>query len=311
MSRVYRQALTYLMVGAAVFAGCGGSKSSTSAKITADESAAGDLSSTTVAKSKATTASSTATAGGVAAVADSIGTIKVKLINTAAKSDGTPVPLDVYVGFVDPDLGTLPKPTKAAVPFGSIAEMEVPISKSTKAADVSVSVAGSKENKDWISGVGVTAQPGDRYVFTLTFSKNNDSDSLSFQSSSEVPKDVPGAPALDVAVPGKAVIIASSRALELALGDKNSFQLGTPGQGCLVHEIADDRTNVGGTSQVPYVADPGALKLALFPSDDIECAGSPASAVVSIDAVAGTRTLLLAYGTSADAIKFISVPLSS
>lgn len=310
MSHVYRHALVCVLVGSVGLIGCGGSSSSTSASTNVADPSAGGSSESTVAKNKATSATS-AGGGGVAAIADSLGTIKVKVINLASKSDGTSAVLDVYVGFVDPAMGALPKPNKAAVPFGSIAELDVPISKSTKAADVSVSVAGSKENKDWISGVGVTAEPGERFVFTLTFSKNNDAESLSFQSSNEVPKDVPGAPALDVAVPGKAVIIASSRALELMLADKNSFQLGSPGKGCLTHAIAGDTINVGGTSLVPYVADPGAVTVALFPSEDITCEGTPASAAFSFDAAAGSRTMVLAYGTAADAIKFISVPLAS
>ena len=71
------------------------------------------------------------------------------------------------------------------------------------------------------------------------------------------------------------------------------------------------RTNIGGTQLVQYTTDPGSLSLGLYPSNPGKCTGTPAIGPVTIDAAAGSRTLVFAYGTDAQDLKLLVLPIAS
>ena len=69
------------------------------------------------------------------------------------------------------------------------------------------------------------------------------------------------------------------------------------------------RSNIGGTQLVQYPVDPGSIQLGLYPSDPGTCSGTPAIGPTTIDAAAGSRTLVFVYGTDAKALKLLVLPV--
>ncbi len=113
------------------------------------------------------------------------------------------------------------------------------------------------------------------------------------------------------AVPGRAVIGIGSYALEHVLDD-NAWSAGADLQGACLESDGDTgsrREVIGGTDLVSFTVDPGGLVLGLFPSRAGNCAGTPAIGPATIDARAGSRTLVLAYGTGAQDLKLLVLPV--
>jgi hypothetical protein len=81
--------------------------------------------------------------------------------------------------------------------------------------------------------------------------------------------------------------------------------------GCLPSTEDTDSTTqvIGGTMLVGYAVDPGSVSLGLYPSDANDCQGTPAVGPTTIDATAGSRTLVFAYGTDAQAVRLLVLPI--
>jgi hypothetical protein len=114
-------------------------------------------------------------------------------------------------------------------------------------------------------------------------------------------------------VAGKAVVGIGAAALQYVVKD-GSWRAGIAGKaGCLksADDTATSTTNIGGTSLVQYPVDAGTLQLSLYPSDPGTCAGKADMGPVSVDASAGGRTFVLAYGTTAQDLKLLVLPVAS
>ena len=86
---------------------------------------------------------------------------------------------------------------------------------------------------------------------------------------------------------------------------------GKPACLAAVGDTESTRTNIGGTQLVPYVVEPGSLSLGLYPSDPGKCTGTPAIGPATVDAAAGSRTLVFAYGVDAQHLKLLVLPVAS
>jgi hypothetical protein len=112
-------------------------------------------------------------------------------------------------------------------------------------------------------------------------------------------------------VPGKAVLNISASALQYTAPDEG-WVAGVVGESDCLQAVGDTeftRTNIGGTSLVQYPVDPGSIDLALYDSDPGTCSGEPDIGPVTIDAEAGSRTLVLAYGADPNNIDLLVLPV--
>jgi hypothetical protein len=71
------------------------------------------------------------------------------------------------------------------------------------------------------------------------------------------------------------------------------------------------RTNIGGTQLVEYTVDPGSLQLGLHPADPGKCTGAPDIGPATVDAAAGSRTLVFAYGPDVQHRQLLVLPVAS
>ena len=114
-------------------------------------------------------------------------------------------------------------------------------------------------------------------------------------------------------VAGKAVLAVAATAVEYV--DKaGAWVAGITGQPkCLLGpgDTESTRTNIGGTSLIPYAVAPGTVNLGLFPSNPGVCTGTPAIGPATVNATAGSRTLVLAYGPDKQSIKLLVLPVAS
>jgi hypothetical protein len=110
----------------------------------------------------------------------------------------------------------------------------------------------------------------------------------------------------------KAVVGINASALQYVLPD-GAWATGATGtSGCLkaVGDTDGTATNVGGTSLVEYPVAPGSIELALYPSEPTRtCTGPPDIGPTTVDATAGSRTLVLAYGSAADDTDLLVLPV--
>jgi hypothetical protein len=113
-------------------------------------------------------------------------------------------------------------------------------------------------------------------------------------------------------VPGKGVIGVSANALQYV--DKEGAWIGgIAGQtACLLGpgDTENTRTNVGGTSLISYPVPPGSVDFGLFNSIPGKCTGTPAIGPATIDAAAGSRTLVFAYGPDKQNEKLLVLPVT-
>ena len=114
-------------------------------------------------------------------------------------------------------------------------------------------------------------------------------------------------------VPGKASIGIGAAAVQYVAKD-GVWKAGLKGQsGCLpaVGDTETTSTNIGGTSLVPYSTTAGSVTLSLYPSVPGTCTGTPDAGPTTFDAAAGSRTLVLVYGTDAKSLKLLVLPVAS
>lgn len=157
-------------------------------------------------------------------------------------------------------------------------------------------------------------QPGKRgedWIVLVTGSKEADrvAGTIQLMRGGAPQADTSGASSLQPPSAGKAQVVASGSGLGQLDGDASSMRLGVPGQGCLVSSNPEDaNTLLGGTSLLPYELDPGSVQLAGYDLQDSSCSNTPVAPPVTIDAKAGQRTYVYAYGVTAAERSLLVVP---
>jgi hypothetical protein len=114
---------------------------------------------------------------------------------------------------------------------------------------------------------------------------------------------------------GKGLVIIGAASVQY-IADKNaSWVAGIAGQTKCLTAVGDTdpntRTNIGGTSLVPYPVTPGTLSVSLYKSDPGTCAGTPDLGPVSVDVADGGRAFVLVYGADATHLKLLALPIAS
>ena len=113
--------------------------------------------------------------------------------------------------------------------------------------------------------------------------------------------------------PDKASVGIGAASIQYVVKD-GAWVAGVTGKpGCLkaTGDTDTTRTNIGGTSVVPYVLDPGSTAISLYPSDPGTCTGTPDIGPLTIDTTAGSRTFVLAYGPDKQHLKLLALPVAS
>jgi hypothetical protein len=83
--------------------------------------------------------------------------------------------------------------------------------------------------------------------------------------------------------------------------------------GCLTAVGDTDMTTslIGGTSVIQYAVAPGSTELALYQSDPGTCAGTADIGLATVDAAAGSRTLVFAYGADPQHLDLLVLPIAA
>ncbi len=115
--------------------------------------------------------------------------------------------------------------------------------------------------------------------------------------------------------PGKGLIIIAAAAVQYVAAKDAAWVAGIAGQTKCLTAVGDTdpntRTNIGGTSLVPYQVTPGTVSVSLFKGDPGTCTGTADIGPASVDATDGSRTLVLAYGPDATHFKLLALPVAS
>jgi len=289
--------------GALLFAACGGSGSS---KANTTTPPAGGASATT-------TTTSAGSSGGNGQCYTPAGKQKarVRFVNLFTNSTYPSSDIDVWQGYGGSD----PCGKKlVTVPYGHASDY--------------VDVTASDESGNWSAVAyvgGSTAKDHEIITQTETW-KGGEQVTITFEGG-EHQADLPPSSGGDQAffesptpddssalkaVAGKAVLGIAAASLQYVTPN-GSWVAGLTGQpACLlaVGDTASTRTDIGGTQLVPYTVGAGTLSVGLYPSDPGKCTGTPAIGPASVDAAAGSRTLVFAYGTSAQDLKLLVLPVA-
>jgi hypothetical protein len=234
----------------------------------------------------------------------------VNLYTNAAHPSGD---IDVWQGFSGQD----PCGKKlATVPFGTSSDyIDVTAGDSTGNWDAVAFPAGAKAEADTIITQSETWTGGEQVTIIFMGADPTSGNGPTAGANQVIfEKSSTGeATSTFAAVPGKAAIGIGAASVQYVAKD-GSWRAGVKGQsGCLlaVGDTATTTTNIGGTSVVPYTVTPGSVTLSLYPSDPGTCTGTPDVGPTTFDAAAGSRTLVLVYGSDAKALKMLVLPIAS
>jgi hypothetical protein len=299
-----RRAVAGLVLSSAVLlAACGGGGSSKASDSTQPAGNGSDATTTTLTGISKGSGSCYTTPGQQ--------TAKVRFVNLFTNSTYPQGGIDVYQGYgADDGCGK----KLATVPYGTASDyIDVTAADQDGNWSATAYVAGStardhqiiNQTETWKGGEQVTIvfQPGDP---TSGQPPNSGGDQAFFE------KDTATDSSALPAVPGKAVLAVGAGAVQYVDKD-GAWVAGLVGQPqCLLGpgDTESTRTNVGGTSLIPYPVAPGSVQLALYPSIPGKCTGTPAIGPATIDATAGSRTLVLAYGPDKQNIKLLVLPVA-
>jgi hypothetical protein len=116
---------------------------------------------------------------------------------------------------------------------------------------------------------------------------------------------------LPSAAPGKALLLGQGFGLPKSNATTFGVQYGIVGRGC-ISPLPDDLGNisyVGATNTVPFTIEPGHLRLAAYNTDDRSCSKRPLAAPVTINANAGDRVYVFAFGSPHQRLELLPVPI--
>jgi hypothetical protein len=300
-----RRSLVVLAVSAVLLlAACGGGSSKPSA---ASSDTTIDLGATTV------TTSAPGGTNGNCSTDPGPQKARVRFVNLFTNSTYPSGDIDVWQGYSGADACGK---KLATVPYGTASDY-IDVTASDTSGDWSVIgfVAGSTADDHQIISQSETWKGGEQV--TIVFmgqdpTSGNGASAGSDETFYEKNDSGLATSALAV-VPGKAAIGIGAAALQYIVKDA-SWRAGDVGHSGCLKAVGDTDTttnNIGGTSVIPYPVDPGSIKVALYPSDPGTCAGTPDIGPVTIDAAAGSRTFVLAYGADAKDLKLLVLPVGS
>ncbi len=243
-------------------------------------------------------------------------TAKVRFVNLFTNSTYPSGDIDVLQGFsaTDPCGKKL-----ATVPYGTASDyVDVTAADESGNWEVAGFAAGvTKDENHQIISQSETWKGGEQV--TIVFMSQDPasgngptagSDQAFFEKPTSADSNLPAAPA------GKAIVAIGAASTQYTVKD-GSWRAGVAGvSGCL--RSADDTdtrsTNIGGTSQIVYPVDPGTLSLSLYRNSDTgenTCTGNVDIGPVTVDAQAGSRTLVFGYGPDATHLKLLVLPVAS
>ncbi|MDQ1386274.1 MAG: hypothetical protein QOG65_3653 [Actinomycetota bacterium] len=298
------RALVILGISALLLAACGGGGGSKPAAAPSDSTAPGGVTTTT--------GGDTGGSGNGKCFTDpGPQKARVRFVNLFTNATYPSGDIDVWQGFSGAD--SCGKKL-ATVPFGTASDyMEVTAADPSGNWSTIAFVAGSRADDHQIITQTETWKGGEQVtiVFQAQDPKSGNgpasgADQTFFESHSDVNHT------LD-AVPGKALIAIGAASIQYVVPD-GAWRAGIAGgAGCLKTATDTDNTStsIGGTSQVPYAVTPGALQLSLYPSQPGTCTGKADYGPVTIDAAAGSRTFVFAYGPDAQNIKLLVLPIAT
>lgn len=299
-----RRATVLLAVASLALAACGSDDESDSSTTTAADRA-------TTTEATADTTGSSSSGKGDCFGEPGTQTAKVRFVNLYTNATYPGGDIDIYSGFgaTDPCGEKL-----ATLKFGEATDyLDVTAQKESGSWNAVAYVAGKTDQEHQIIGQGETWKGGE--VVTILFSGSEPSDS-SFGASPasgtvQAFFENGDSPAVVSPADGKAVVAVNATALQAvdADGAWNAGAVG--GSGCLpsAEDTEFSSLSIGGTSVVSYAVDPGSVQLGLFPSDPGTCEGTPVIGPATVDAAAGSRTLVFAYGVDAQSEQLLVLPL--
>jgi hypothetical protein len=115
-------------------------------------------------------------------------------------------------------------------------------------------------------------------------------------------------------VPGKGMVVIGAAPVQYVAAKDAAWVAGIAGQTkCLmtVGDTENTRTNIGGTSLVPYLVTPGSISLSLYKSQPGTCTGTADIGPATVDTSDGSRTLVLVYGPDPTHFKLLVLPVAS
>lgn len=292
------------MSGALLLAACGGGGSSKASDTTTPAGAGGGATTTT-------TTGSSGGGNGKCYTTPGKQTARVRFVNLFTNSTYKSSDIDVYQGFgaTDPCGKKL-----ATVPFGTASDyVDVTADDDSGDWNATAYVAGSTAKDHEIITQSETWKGGEQ--ITITFEGAEKQAGLPASSGGDqafFEKPVTADSELKPA-DGKAVLGIAGTSLEYVTPN-GAWVAGIAGQPACLKAVGDTestRTNIGGTQLVQYTTDPGSLSVGLYNSNPGTCTGTPAIGPATVDATAGSRTLVFAYGTDAQNLKLLVLPIAS
>jgi hypothetical protein len=291
-----------------VLAACGGSSGSSKASDTTPPNGADSPTTTTAAASDG--------GGGNGKCFTTPGKQKarVRFVNLFTNSTYPSSDLDVWQGFSATD--SCGKKL-ATVPYGSASDyIDVTAGDESGDWETAAYIAGSTDDDHQVMTQTETWKGGEQVTITFQGAEPDASSGLPSSAGGDqtfFEKPEVGDVSSFKTIADKALLGISADGVQYVAKD-GAWVAGVAGQpACLKADGDTDttRTNIGGTSLVQYPVAPGSIRLGLYPSQPGTCTGTPAIGPTTIDAAAGTRTLVYVYGTDAKALKLLVLPIDS
>ena len=234
---------------------------------------------------------------------------KVRFVNLFTNSAYPQGNIDVWQGYGATD-GCGKK--LATIKYGEASDY-IDVTASDKDGNWSAAgyVPGGADQDHQIIDQTETWKGGEQVTIVFTTNDPSNNQPLHTGSVSAVFEKDPAQETTFAAVPGKGVLGVSANALQY-VDKEGAWAGGIAGQtACLLGpgDTENTRTNVGGTSLIAYPVAPGSVDFGLFLSDPGKCTGTPAIGPATIDAAAGSRTLVFAYGPDKQSEKLLVLPV--
>ena len=289
-----------------LFAACGGSSGSSKASSTSSP-ASGD---------NATTTTAATTSGGHGSCYTTPGKQKarVRFVNLFTNPTYPSSDIDVWQGSSATD--SCGKKL-ATVKYGTASDyIDVTAGDESGNWDTAAYIAGSTDDAHQIMTQTETWKGGEQVTITFQGAQPDATSGLPPSAGGDqtfFEKPEVGDVSSFKTVAGKARLGIAATSLQY-VDKEGAWVAGIAGQtACLMAEgdTSSTRTNIGGTQLVQYTVAPGSLQIGLYPSDPGKCTGTPQIGPATVDAAAGSRTLVFAYGVDKQHLKLLVLPVAS